>query len=264
MYHSIADENEAQVHPYYRTATSPQQFALQMRYLHSDGYRTSSLAELSNQVCGRAPFAEKCVVLTFDDGYSNFYRHAFPVLSQFGFTATVFLPTAYISDSRKQFKGTDCLMWPEIRELQKHRISFGSHTVSHPRLSELNEQTIREELGRSKDTIEHHLSSAVESFSYPFAFPQTETQFTDKFRQLLLQANYKNGVCTMVGRASRKSDPFFMERLPVNSSDDEALLEAKLRGAYDWMAKTQYLVQLGKRRFAKFSSVKLNPAVSSG
>ena len=45
----------------------------------------------------------------------------------------------------------------------------------------------------------------------------------------------------MVGRASRKSEPLFLERLPVNSCDDNALFAAKLAGGYDWVSTSQYI-----------------------
>ena len=77
----------------------------------------------------------------------------------------------------------------------------------------------------------------------------------------------KNGVCTIVGRANRNSEPLFLERLPVNSCDDRALFNAKLAGAYDWISTSQYLAKMVKARFrspaggAKHSISKDFPAV---
>src|ERR1035437_7024182 len=84
MYHSISDDAETGVHPYYRTSTSPQQFASQMKHLHDNGYRTVSLTEVVSQLQGQNAVADNRVVITFDDGYRNFYNHAFPVLSRYG------------------------------------------------------------------------------------------------------------------------------------------------------------------------------------
>jgi len=251
MYHSISGEDESGLHAYFRTCTSPYVFADQMAYLHSDGYSTCSLAQALDYLRSGTHTATKPVVITFDDGYSDFYREAFPVLHRYGFSATVFLPTAYIGESPVQFKGRECLTWAEVRELQRHGISFGSHTVTHPQLRGLNARAIDEEIGNSKHTIEEKLGCAVDSFSYPFAFPQTEAEFTRMLRDSLRLAGYHNGVCTIVGRASHGSDPFFMERLPVNSCDDAALFQAKLAGAYDWISKSQHLVKLAKTRAAR-------------
>ncbi|MGO8795990.1 MAG: polysaccharide deacetylase family protein [Candidatus Sulfotelmatobacter sp.] len=246
MYHSISEEDELGVHAYYRTKTSPAIFASQLKYLHDNGYTTCSLAEAVHYVQDKTPTAARLVVITFDDGFRDFYREAFPLLNQYGFSATVFLPTAYIGESPVAFKGKDCLTWAEVRELHRHGIRFGSHTVTHPQLHDLSAAKIQEEIINSRQTIEEKLSSAVDSFAYPYAFPQTDTAFKNLLRDTLMHAGYRNGVCTIVGRAKPASEPLFLERLPVNSCDDSALLAAKLSGAYDWMAKAQSLAKLGK------------------
>lgn len=254
MYHSITDQDESSVHAYYRTTTSPSVFAAQLKYLQAEGYTSCSLAHAMNHLQNGSSLSEKLVVITFDDGYADFHRYAFPVLQQYGFTATVFLPTAYIGESPVSFKGKDCLTWTEVRELNKHGISFGSHTVTHPQLRELSVRAIEDEIVGSKNTIEEKLGCAVESFAYPYAFPQTDADFKKMLRDSLLQAGYKNGVCTVVGRANRRSEPLFLERLPVNSCDDNALFGAKLAGAYDWISTTQHISKVVKARLRRSAS----------
>jgi peptidoglycan/xylan/chitin deacetylase (PgdA/CDA1 family) len=246
MYHSVSDEDESRSHAYFRTCTSPDLFAEQMACLSSKGYSPCGLAQALDNLRAGNRAAIKPVVITFDDGYADFYREAFPVLHRYGFSATVFLPTAYIGDSPTPFKGRDCLTWREVKELSNHGIVFGSHTVTHPQLRELGAAAINEEIVSSKRTIEERIGHAVDSFSYPFAFPQNDAPFRSMLRDSLRSAGYENGVCTIVGRGSRDSDPFFLERLPVNSSDDARLFQAKLAGAYDWIATPQRLVKMAK------------------
>lgn len=256
MYHSITDDEPSNVHPYYRTTTSPAVFGKQLESLREDGYSTCTPAQALEQL--QTQTSAKPVVLTFDDGYRNFYREAFPLLTQYGFSATVYLPTAYIGESPIPFKGEDCLTWPEVRELHGHGIQFGSHTVTHPWLRELSVSAINDELINSKETIEQKLGCVVDSFAYPYAFPQTDTDFTRMFRDSLQAAGYKNGVCTVVGRANRRSEPLFLERLPVNSCDDEALFEAKLAGAYDWIGTLQYISKTAKAQLLGKTKPKLH------
>ncbi len=246
MYHSITDEDELGAHAYYRTKTSPARFAAQLQQLHHWGYTTCNLAQAMQGLRDKTQPAAKVVVITFDDGYRDFYSAAFPLLNRYGFSATVFLPTAYIGELPVAFKGKDCLTWAEVRELHRHGIQFGSHTVTHPQLHELSPGKIQEEIVNSKRTIEEKLGSAVDSFAYPYAFPQTDAGFKTMLRDTLSRAGYQNGVCTIVGRAKPTSEAFFLERLPMNSCDDSALFEAKLRGAYDWIAPAQFLAKLGK------------------
>lgn len=246
MYHSVSHEDEARVHAYYRTTTSPEVFAAQMEYLHENGYQSCSLAEAAVFLKSPAVRRDKRVAITFDDGYSDFYHEAFPVLSKFNFTASVYLPTSFIGKDALQFKGRDCLTWSEVRELHKYGISFGSHTVTHPQLSNLDEVLVEKEIVDSKREIEDKIGGVVDSFAYPYAFPQARTKFKEMLQDLLRTEGYQNGVCTIVGRAGCDSDPFFLPRLPVNSLDDTELFEAKLAGAYDWISSLQSVVKAAR------------------
>jgi len=99
----------------------------------------------------------------------------------------------------------------------------------------------------SKQRIEGDLGNTVESFAYPFAFPENDTNFKGRLRESLRPPGYTSGVCTSIGRVDGNADRFFMERLPVNSCDDPCLFEAKLAGAYDWVSKPQLWVKTAKR-----------------
>jgi len=267
MYHSVSDHDESEVHPYYRTSTSPQAFSEQMQFLKNQGYSSCSLDVALDHLKNDAAADKKLVVITFDDGYADFYKYAFPVLRQNGHSATMFLPTAYVGDSPLQFKDEDCLTWQQVRELSRYGISFGSHTVTHPWLVEMNVNQIDDELAISKKTIEDQLGIHVESFAYPYAFPQTDAEFKNMLKDSLLRAGYRNGVCTVVGRADPDSDPLFLERLPANSDDDPTLFAAKLAGAYDWISTAQQISKTVKSRLhgaknqAKFNFNKELPTV---
>ena len=251
MYHSIAEKDESKVRPYYRTTTSPPAFAAQMEYLHQNGYQTCSPTQAISLLKANTRSAAKAVAITFDDGYRDFYQNAFPVLNQFGFTATVFLPTAYIGETALQFKERDCLTWSEVRELQGYGIAFGSHTVTHPQLRDLDNDSIEREIVNSKKESEQRTGGVVDSFAYPYAFPQADAEFKKRLRDSLHRAGYHSGVCTIIGRAGRDSDPLFIERLPINSLDDTALFQAKLAGAFDWLATPQSGAKIAKRWAAR-------------
>jgi peptidoglycan/xylan/chitin deacetylase (PgdA/CDA1 family) len=246
MYHSVADLDESGVHAYYRTATSPATFCAQMRELHDGGYSVLGLDDATRRLQEGNLNSEKAVVITFDDGYRDFLINAAPALAQYGFTATMYLPTAYIRESTQIFNNKPCLTWSEVRQLQASGISFGSHTVSHPQLHQLSASEVNDEIVQSKQAMEQKLGCAVPSFAYPYAFPEADAAFKDRLRDMLMQAGYENGVCTTLGRAAAGSDVFFLKRLPVNSCDDSQLFRAKLNGAYDWLATPQYLVKVAK------------------
>jgi peptidoglycan/xylan/chitin deacetylase (PgdA/CDA1 family) len=170
-----------------------------MRHLRESNHRVIGLGEAVKAIGGAADASRKRVVITFDDGFEDFYTRAFPVLTQYGLRATVFLPTAFILESAAKFKGRDCLTWNQVRELHRAGVDFGSHTVSHPQLTTLSPHELQREVADSKRIIEDKLGCAVESFAYPYAFPDTDRTFKQRLREILAQAGYANGVSTTIG-----------------------------------------------------------------
>lgn len=231
MYHSISDEPEKS-HPYYSVNTSPAVFRLHMQLLHHNNYRVINLNEIKNALVG-APF-DKYVVITFDDGFRDFYTDAYPILKKYGFKATVFLPTAFITEKRSSFKKKECMNWDEVKGLSQNGIIFGSHTVSHPKLVNLSIKEIEKELKLSKDIIENKIDTKIDSFCYPFAFPENRL-FQNNLKNILIECGYINGVCTKIGRVDSKTNMYFCPRLPINTYDDTVFFKAKLQGKYDWM-----------------------------
>jgi peptidoglycan/xylan/chitin deacetylase (PgdA/CDA1 family) len=237
MYHSISDDPETGVKPYYRVATSPRCFAEQMQWIRQLGYTGVSVEE--GLSAGGTTNGPGPVAISFDDGFRDFHAAAWPVLRRHGFGVTMYLPTAFIDRRRKAFHSKECLTWEEVRELRGEGVRFGSHTVNHPKLHELPWHEIRVELTVSKDCLEQALQEPVTSFAYPYAFPQEDRRFVTRFVELLREVGYRHCATTVVGRVLAGDDPFCLKRLPVNSSDDRALFTAKLDGAYDWFCGVQ-------------------------
>jgi peptidoglycan/xylan/chitin deacetylase (PgdA/CDA1 family) len=200
---------------------------------------------------------DKFVVLTFDDGYKDFNTHAFPILKQYGFSATVFLPTNFVDRRRKLgLKGKEHLTWDEVRELQSKGVTIGSHTVTHSQLRLLKGQEIEFEIKKSKQTIEDEIGKLIQSFSYPYAFPEENMGFKVFIRSILEKYGYENAVSTRIGTVTKAEDKFLLKRIPANSGDDIPLFKAKLDGNYDWIYKPQYLSKILKKTFHLTERVK--------
>ena len=239
MYHSICQETHGGRSPYYRTNTSPGAFRAQMEFLYENGYSAISLEEALPILRGQTPPRRRIAVITFDDGCRSVLTEAYPVLCQFGFTATVFIATAFISDTREAFNGKPCLTWNEITELRRAGLHFGSHTVNHPELCRIDWSQVETELRCSKRQIERRLGERVVTFAYPYAYPEEHTRFTSRLGALLAAAGYAACATTRIGCAQIGESLLSLKRLPVNACDDLRLFRAKLDGAYDWLGYPQ-------------------------
>jgi peptidoglycan/xylan/chitin deacetylase (PgdA/CDA1 family) len=162
-------------------STSPDDFKKQMAYLKRNGYRTISLEEYLECLCGRKKQSTKNVVLTFDDALSNCYTKAFPVLQEYRFCATVFVPTGYVGRTSGWEKlatvpHLPLLSWDQIQEMSVLGINFESHTRNHRSLIELDDAEIEFELKESKETLEGKLNKPVRFLCHPYEESNDRTQ----------------------------------------------------------------------------------------
>jgi peptidoglycan/xylan/chitin deacetylase (PgdA/CDA1 family) len=157
-------------------AVSPYMFRQQLETLLRRGYRGATFADLVN---GEAP--QKAFVVTFDDAYRSVMRDARPVLDELGVPATVFAPTSMVGnpgpmvwDGIDHWLGTPfeqeltCMNWDELRELQDAGWEIASHTKSHPRLTELDDDELGSELVGSREVCERELGLSSVTLAYPF------------------------------------------------------------------------------------------------
>ncbi|WP_025270744.1 polysaccharide deacetylase family protein [Hippea sp. KM1] len=124
IYHKIGDNRTPS------TNVSKQLFIRQMEYLKQNNYTVMPLRELVYLIKEGKKLSQRCVVLTFDDGYRSVYENAFPTLKKLHFAATVFLPTEAIE---KHYP--DYMSIKQIKEMMQYNIDFQSHSHSHPRFT---------------------------------------------------------------------------------------------------------------------------------
>ena len=169
MYHEIAGPAETTS----RLAVAPHAWAEQLAYLHDEGYRTITVAELSAALSGRGQLPDRAVALTFDDGYDDFHSRAMPLLDQYGFTATLFVTTGWIQDAGPLAIGRRpgrMLSWTQITEAADAGIEVAAHSRLHLQLDQLPRKSLHDELYTSKAQLEDKLGSPVIGLAYPFGY----------------------------------------------------------------------------------------------
>ncbi|MBA4260293.1 MAG: hypothetical protein C0446_14105 [Chitinophaga sp.] len=111
------------------------------------------------------------------------------------------------------FSERKMLSWPQIKEMTDHGIEFGSHTVSHPRLNELDDEKIEHELTVSKQAIEEHLGKECAHFAYPYGL------LTESTKDLVQKTGYKTACSTRSGFNNVERDRLILHRIEVYGND---------------------------------------------
>lgn len=214
-------------------STAPSLFRSQMAWLHRKGFQTLSLVEAARHVRAGQPVQERTCVVTFDDGYETVYRDAFPILQEFGYTATVFLITGYCG-KRNSWPGhvspvgeQSLLTWMQIEEMARHGVEFGSHTATHPDLACVTRAEAEREMRESKQMIQDRLGRAVEAFAYPYGSYAPWT--VDLAREHFI------GSCsTILGKAIVGDDPALLPRVDMYYLSSPRVMKLLDTRRMDW------------------------------
>ncbi|HEV2356689.1 MAG TPA: polysaccharide deacetylase family protein [bacterium] len=214
MYHMVdTDAPSHDLLTLHLTVMAPA-FEDQIKLLRHAGYRPLSLDDVWAAAGGRTPPA-RGVVLTFDDGYEDNYRVAFPILKKYGWTGTFFVVTSTI--------GTRGHMTPaQLAEMARAGMAIESHGQHHIDFSQLSLGAARTELSRSKQIIAGWSGRPVAFFAYPAG------RFTPALEGLLGDLGYHGAVTEIPGFVTPASRPFALERVRVDHDDSLASFARKL------------------------------------
>ena len=161
MYHHVQSPEEAASKNQKNINVNSDVFASQMAYLVQKGYRTITPDELLAGL-QTGSLLGKTVLITFDDGYADFYTYAYPELVKNNFRAIVFLSTGLMG-------APDYLGWPQISEMHGGGlVDFEDHTWSHKNMGNASEELATYEIGAAKSQLEERGLGPVTSFAYPY------------------------------------------------------------------------------------------------
>ena len=129
MYHYISDPPSDADDYRLNLSVSPDVFAAHLAYLQSEGYTSIDLYHLLDSLTWGRSLPAKPVVITIDDGYRDAYENAFPLLKEFGFSATFFILTDPIDQNLENY-----LTWEQVEEMSAAGMVFEPHSKTHPDL----------------------------------------------------------------------------------------------------------------------------------
>jgi peptidoglycan/xylan/chitin deacetylase (PgdA/CDA1 family) len=257
-YHALSPTWDADL------STTPELFERQIALLAARGYRGVTFSEAvaasggergggagsgsagparGDRAAGRARLA----AITFDDAFRSVLTLARPILDEHGFTATVFAPTDYMGGERLRWQGIEQwlggeheaelqpMSWEELRSLAQAGWEIGSHTRSHPHLTQTDDATLARELAESKATCEQQLGLPCPTLAYPYG----------DHDQRVVRATAAAGYSAAAALPDRLRgrDPLAYPRVGVYRVDDDRRFRLKvspalrrLRGSRAWDA----------------------------
>lgn len=194
---------------------TPDRFEEQMNYLSTNGYTPISLDTLHAALKGGS-LPPKPVVLTFDDGYIDFYFNAFLILKKYNFVAISFIPTGLVG------KGY-YMSWDQIKEIDStNLIAFEAHSVNHINLVSIPNDQLNYQIGESKKVLEQQLGKSVNFFAYPYGLSDETTW------KAVENAGFLGGVGTWYGNIISEGVVFDMPRIKISGNMDISTFASRL------------------------------------
>jgi peptidoglycan/xylan/chitin deacetylase (PgdA/CDA1 family) len=214
MYHSVATRATAAFREF---VIDPAVFAEHMAVLVDGGYEPMTVSEY---ISGASAGLRKPVILTFDDGFLDFHESVLPLLTDAGFSATLFVPTAYVGGTSRWLapegeSDRAMMSWGAIAEAAASGVEIGSHSRTHPQLDLLPKARMRAEVRDSRSELEDRLQQSVRSFAYPYGY------FNAEVKRAVNRAGYRSAFAVR-DLASTTTDPLAVTRWTVRHGLDPA------------------------------------------
>jgi peptidoglycan/xylan/chitin deacetylase (PgdA/CDA1 family) len=208
-------------------ADTQDSFARQMQSLS----RTATVVPAGHS--GPLPSGRPCVGITFDDAFRSLREHAIPELERLSFPFTVFVPVEFMGrppgwEMESGVVLEEVMTTDELRSLPG-LAQLGSHTVTHPHLTRVDDARLEDELETSRRVLADLVASPVELLAFPYGDYDERTVLACR------AAGYER----VFGIDPRPVDPlgqdFVRGRIAVDPSDGPLVFHLKASGAFAWM-----------------------------
>ena len=205
MYHHVEDMNKAKNEGHANLSVAPDVFRNHLTYLRSKGYVTTfpnSVIDFFDKGVKPNP---KSVLLTFDDGYDDFYTNVFPLLKEFGVKAVLFLPTGLTNNP-------GYLTWNQVTEMHASGLVFvANHTWSHKSMDSGTTAAL-EEIKKADQQLFDHAMNNPKVFAFPYG---TTSGYSVSD---LSKLGYQAGFTTKHGRVLCKKQRLILPRIRIGNA----------------------------------------------
>lgn len=227
-YHYIRNNPNPDDQLGFNLSVTPENFAKQLDYIKNNGFQAITLDDLSNSLSsGINHLPKKPIILTFDDGYRDFYTVAFPELKSRNIKATAYIVLNFLNDKDGRYLTTS-----QLKELDHSGlITIGSHTLNHVDLPAIALTRASQEIYQSRRGLEKIVGHSVLHFCYPSG------KWNETIANLVRAAGYQTATTTEIGSVHYQSDRYHLKRVRVSGGTDLAGFAEKLSPYYDPLYK---------------------------
>ncbi len=191
---------------------TPYTFDKQLQTLTQAGYTFLNTQELIDISFGRKQLPQKPIVLTFDDGYRDFYTDAYPILKKYHVKAIAYIVPGFLN------KPNNLDRW-QLDEIAKDGlVEIGAHTINHTYLKGISKSRAISEIVNSKTELENEIGKTVLSFAYPYG------AFDLQAVQIVRDAGFIDAVSTIPGHGIVPENQFFLNRLRAGARTGNDLI----------------------------------------
>jgi len=206
MYHYVRVNQVASDRLGFNLSVTPADFAGQMDWLARNGYHPITFADLHGYLNGQRGLPSRPVILSFDDGYADFYTAALPVLRAHDFSAVAYVVSGFVG--RPGYMNA-----AQVVEADRSGIEIGAHTVDHADLSKLSPDGLRYQLTASKAALEQVVEHPVRSLCYPSG------RFNATVAAAAENAGYWDATTTRWGSYRTLASRYVWDRLRISGGE---------------------------------------------
>lgn len=179
----------------------PSVFEEQIKTMQDAGYTFLTASDLDNIMDKKATLPRKAVLLTFDDGYRDFYEDAYPILKKYHVKATQYVIAGFLDRPNHMYT-------TQLQEIAKDNlVEIGAHTMDHMWLRGGDTKTVNYEVAESRKKLQSLTGLPITSFAYPYG------AFDAQAIQIVRDAGFTNALSTISGNEVLDENRYFLYRL---------------------------------------------------
>ena len=153
--------------------------------------------------------SKRKILLTIDDGFSSFYKNAWPILKSKKIPFILFVSTREVGSS-------NYMTWDQIREISREDfVEIGNHSHTHEYLVDESGNLIKSDIEKSISIFKKELGRNSEFFSYPFG------EYSVEFKDIIKSLNFKYAFGQHSGVMDETKNFFELPRYPINEKYGE-------------------------------------------